>query len=388
MDRARDALLSLFADSVGWVSGLLDWIQDHPRLLGIAGVLAVPAALFWLWMYAKRVTMDRPHHRLMVKTFLIGMFSVFPVLWINYVLVHFLGFDTNVFIYQNVAHRAYFWVFFAFMIVAVNEELAKHFIVRHVDYKRREFNRIADGIEFSVAAALGFAFVENITYFIMARNMYEVLSPEFVQVVIFRSLGSMLAHTIFSGFYGYYYGRARFVGVRKDLTPKRVWNFQIGTTTFKHARRLRDLLLWRKSVHLEKDLVGRLHEQQLVAQGLFIAMFLHSVYNFLLEYGKVYLTVPLIAIEYMFIVRELHKDRNLDLHLFSRGGTSVVSRITEDGELFIEDPEVNKMLQRWDEYGLKQAAIPSRLREQAKKSSQWEGHPAEEAREQEIHKHS
>jgi RsiW-degrading membrane proteinase PrsW (M82 family) len=67
-----------------------------------------------------------------------------------------------------------------------------------------EFDEWYDGILYGVMIGLGFAFIENIFYFI---NLYPV---EGGSIIILRSLLSMPAHALECGIMGYFLGKAKF----------------------------------------------------------------------------------------------------------------------------------------------------------------------------------
>lgn len=77
--------------------------------------------------------------------------------------------------------------------------------------KEVEFDEHSDGIVFAAAAALGFAFVENIFYFATSSPITWLT----------RSLMAVPAHVLFAVFWGEALGRAKFVpGTSKSV----VWN--------------------------------------------------------------------------------------------------------------------------------------------------------------------
>jgi len=92
------------------------------------------------------------------------------------------------------------------MIVGVIEEYMKHLSVRATDDDK--FMNIDDAIEYSIIAALGFAFIENIMYFYFIW-IHQGVDALFISF-IFRSIFSTFAHILFSGIYGYFYGIAHF----------------------------------------------------------------------------------------------------------------------------------------------------------------------------------
>ena len=115
----------------------------------------------------------------------------------------------------------------SFIIIAPAEELLKFFAVKKWIYKSIEFDEVMDGIVYTVSASLGFATVENIIY---------VLSHG-IGVGIARAFLAIPGHAFFGALMGYYIGLAKF--------------------------------------HKEK-------ENSLIFKGVFFAIFLHGLYNFLL----------------------------------------------------------------------------------------------------------
>ena len=62
-----------------------------------------------------------------------------------------------------------------------------------------------DGIVYAVAAALGFATVENTLYAFLLGD----------DVILYRAFTATLAHVGFSGLLGYHFGKARFAPTRQ-----------------------------------------------------------------------------------------------------------------------------------------------------------------------------
>ena len=91
-----------------------------------------------------------------------------------------------------------------FVVVGLGEELAKFAAVYLAVWGSRHFNEIMDGIVYSVAAALGFATVENVVY---ATAFGLEIAPA-------RAFLASLAHASFSGVMGFYLGWARIFAAR------------------------------------------------------------------------------------------------------------------------------------------------------------------------------
>lgn len=320
---------------------------SQSTLMFIGAMLLLPPIIFSAWLVLRRHSMNCAHQKLMIRTFCTGMLFVIPALIAVYVIGRLLGIEPNSFIRENLATKSFWVVLVAFASVGLIQEVAKHFVVYTVDYRRREFNRVVDGIEFAIAAALGFSFAENLAYFAItyAHGMLDA------HLVVARILESVFAHMIFSGFYGYYDGRARFAGIHHPSATHHLKTIHHGGR--QHAERLVDLFMWKEEVRLERDEEAEHEEHHLIAEGLAVAVTLHATFNVLLEFGMAYLAIPLIALEFAVVLKQIHSKHNAAVHLFSRGGTSIVSRVTHEGELEIHDPHVKEILERWDARGHK-----------------------------------
>jgi RsiW-degrading membrane proteinase PrsW (M82 family) len=90
---------------------------------------------------------------------------------------------------------------FVFVIVApIVEESLKFSAVYFTVYRDEEFDEPVDGIVYAVAAALGFATIENILYVLEGG----------IAVGIIRAIASVPAHALFSSIWGYALGLAKF----------------------------------------------------------------------------------------------------------------------------------------------------------------------------------
>jgi len=182
---------------------MIDILASPIEFILTAIVLAVVPFGVWLVIFFRKHPVDR---KFAILTTLGGMAAVAPIWLYQWLLRKHDHLDVFEAIRElDIEKKAIF--FLTFVVVAIIEEQAKHWIVVWVDSKRKTWRGVADSIEFSVLAALGFAFVENIIYFIgiLKFDGYEALLIPF----IFRSLFSAFAHVFFSGVYGYHYGIAQ-----------------------------------------------------------------------------------------------------------------------------------------------------------------------------------
>lgn len=162
--------------------------MDSLRLLIIAITPAI--ALGLAAYYTDRF--DREPLRLLMKSFLFGMLSVFPIIIVEKILMS-LNF------FSGLLASAYF----AFIVAGFTEEFFKREVVLRVVYNHKEFNEKLDGIIYAVFAALGFATVENIMYVLVSysANPYVGLS---------RGIFSVPAHVLMGVTMGYYLSLAKF----------------------------------------------------------------------------------------------------------------------------------------------------------------------------------
>ncbi len=179
-----------------------------------------------------------------------------------------------------------------FMIVGMLEELTKHLVLRFSDEEK--IHSVGEAIQFSVVVALGFAFVENIQYFSNIGNMSLFSAPEFMMLVVLRSIVSVGAHVSFSAILGYFYGMAKFA---HTIYQQEVLE-----------RRHPIIEKMHQCLHLKGEVL--FHEQKLM-EGVLLAMVLHGVYNSLLEFGYVGLALPMVGLMLCIVVALLHHKKLL-----------------------------------------------------------------------------
>lgn len=309
---------TLLGDFFFWINSILTWAIEHPGLLVFLLTGALIPAIFWLWLYYRQVYMNKEDKKWMVITFFCGILAVLPVLGINYILKTFANFELINFIEDATLSQRIPLVILGFMIMGGLEEYAKFTIVRKVNDKQEAFNRIADGIEYAIAGALGFAYIENVAYFAVAAQAYSqgpvnfiglMSNSTFIQIVIARNIGTMLVHTLFSGFMGYYYGKAKILGLKAEISEKKKLRQYLLIHGVK-ARIKRLRMIWDnrkfpvpRAIHIKQD--------ELIAEGLAVAIILHAAYNSFLHLEISYLIAPLIIGEFSLIMYELHLERNL-----------------------------------------------------------------------------
>lgn len=205
--------------------------------------------------------------------------------------------------------KAVYVSFWSAMMVGYLEEYSKHLVVRFQG--DHAVNSIDTAIQYSIAVGLGFAFIENIIYFLNriwlapcsaqeialqqclldpATNQYVHQAGVVLVPYIFRSLLSTVAHVTFSGIFGYYYGVAHFASYElKQRSKTGFWSALYLLMGAKRSAVFHTLKMF---------------------QGLLIAMVVHGLFDFVLDQEKTYLTVPILFCGVTYLLYLLRKKEN------------------------------------------------------------------------------
>lgn len=177
-----------------------------------------------------------------------------------------------------------------FVIVGMLEEFIKHLVLRFADDEK--ILSIDDALEYSIIVALGFVFVENVLYLdkILSGSPSAFMLGLFV---LLRSTISVLAHVCFSAIFGYFYGIARF--------SKQLYQEEQIHNQHPILHRLHQIF------HLRGETL--FHEEKML-EGMLIAMILHAIFNSLLEYEQIAVTVPLLFMLLIYILTLFHKKQS------------------------------------------------------------------------------
>jgi len=226
----------------------------------VSALLALIPAAIWM------VFLIREHkkRRYQVLIFVLSIFSVVPVFALQYFLNLFPQFDIVDFI-QSQIHNQNLNYIVLFIAVGVVEEIVKQSIVRMIDRKYLLIQTINDSIRYSLVAALAFSFAENIFYIFNIYSAFGV--KQLIIAYLFRSIFTTAAHLMFSGYFGYYYGIAKF-----------------SINIVEQSR-------WTGKKHLLSNILARIlnisriqaFKETMILKGLFFAIILHAAFNFLLQ---------------------------------------------------------------------------------------------------------
>jgi RsiW-degrading membrane proteinase PrsW (M82 family) len=157
----------------------------------------VVALLFFFWVKDRY---ERDPLKYLLITLGAGVVSAIPV-----VVVEMLWVLPS---YEISALTTGELAFVTFVAVGLTEEFFKALAFFIPVYWSKHFNEPYDGIMYGVAAALGFAGIENVMYVLMGG----------VPAAFIRAITAVPAHAMFGLFIGYFAGRAKFAK-RKWVKP-------------------------------------------------------------------------------------------------------------------------------------------------------------------------
>ena len=154
-------------------------------ILVINIILAALPAVYLLVRFYKSDRQKQEPKSLILKTFIIGFFSVIPA----------AALEIFISVFAPQSGTRLFRLFEAFIVAGCVEEGIKLLTVRLSVWHNRNFDEVMDGIVYTVTASLGFAFFENIFY-----------SSGPLSVLLLRGVTAVPLHAIASGTMGFYLG--------------------------------------------------------------------------------------------------------------------------------------------------------------------------------------
>ncbi len=155
----------------------------------------LPSALLLMY-FIKQDRFPEPTH-LLVKTFLFGVFSVVPVLILEFVLI-----VTTVIPAGDTVLKP---ILSAFLVAGFSEELFKFLILHLYCARKRDFDEPMDAVVYGVVASLGFACLENVGY-VMGGGLW---------VAVVRAITAVPAHAAMGALMGYFYAQQHFGEARR-----------------------------------------------------------------------------------------------------------------------------------------------------------------------------
>ncbi|MDP3975645.1 MAG: PrsW family glutamic-type intramembrane protease [bacterium] len=267
-------------------------------------LLACLPALAWTFVYRQLDKRDpEPYKAIAFSTFL-GLVATLPVFALQFFFTYFP--DLNlVSLLQTTFNSTISFSLVFLIFVAVIEETVKAIAFIYAAQRfEHVFNQIVDGIIYAAAIGLGFALAENVYYFFRAYESFGY-SSNFFAIFTIRSLGTMLAHTFFTGVFGFYFARAYFAPfVDEGSKQERLWH-NLGYN-LSHAIRLHATFFHLLPAEKRESFNFSIKRNVMVLEGFIMAVFLHLVYNFLIKvelFGQhfTFLIVPALFISAWYL---------------------------------------------------------------------------------------
>lgn len=241
-------------------------------------VLSFIPSLFWLFFYyyySPRFTTPR---RFLLILFFLGMLSAVVAALVErevfQILPDFIVETFGKYFFGDSPYQVSdVFILFAlmFLFVAPVEEFFKFSVIGlAVKKKPKYLNQIIDGIKFGVVVGLGFAVVENGIYFY--QPIVEEQNLALLKLILLRLFVSTLAHSLYTGIMGYYFGLARFY---------------------------------------------KLYGRHFLIEGFFFAVFIHAIFNFFLLANLGAFSIAVLIIMLLLMFKWYQDRRNLEFYVAS-----------------------------------------------------------------------
>jgi RsiW-degrading membrane proteinase PrsW (M82 family) len=280
-------------------------------MIGIAILASLSPGLGWLFFWYKKDYLEPEPKHMVLLAFVRGFLYATPLVAIFYVYPMFEGRMTILEVFRT-------WPMYVAMPLSVlllayfEEWLKAKSALKTGKLVGMEFDQVVDGMVYAIATGLGFAVCENIFYFTAALSYFDVYSWQFAGIVAFRSLGTMLAHAMFSGVFGLFWGHAF---CSKGVSPLHSYSTRKFLKSIPQALRFHVFF----GHILQSRTSTRKHESAVVVcEGLLLATLLHVVHNLLVTLevmGKMLtpLIAPMLVGLVAFLAYQFKKPKNVEI---------------------------------------------------------------------------
>lgn len=227
-------------------------------LSAIAAIVPMTAYLIIIWAFDKY---DREPFKLVLANYLWGALGAILLAIIGSLLI-------STFFSFFIQDERSFGLFGAIVVAPFVEEITKGLFLL-LTVTNRKFDNITDGIVYGGAIGLGFGMTENFFYFISNATSF----PDWIVVVIIRTLFSAVMHCVSTATFGAFLGYAKFksgskryflplVGIILAMLIHASWNSSISFSStalfgflFMILTVLVFIIVFTISVSKEKDLI-------------------------------------------------------------------------------------------------------------------------------------
>lgn len=190
---------------------MASYINFNSYFLIFAFLAGVIPTLFWLWFWLQEDKKKPEPTRMIMKTFIIGGFSVVVALILEQLVTSgdnsFLNDIESAWLFKS----GWFYLLtisFPLIIWALIEEIVKYFSAYVSAFKNRNFDEPVDAMIYLITASLGFAAVENFLFLLNVIMGENVGNDIFLMTGNLRFLGATILHTVSSAVLGAFIGFA------------------------------------------------------------------------------------------------------------------------------------------------------------------------------------
>jgi len=289
-------------------------LENPILLLGISLIAAGIPAFVWLYILFNKNSKSK---WIIAIIFGLGCLTAPFLLGVQFAWEKFPQFNLASFIETTVTTQSTRYVLL-FVLFGAMEEIVKHYVICSVDKRTILIKTIGDSIRYSLAAALGFSFAENVYY--LYQFWPQISIGELAGMYIFRSIFTACAHMIFSGIFGYYYGIGKF---SIDITKQQQLIGESSRATRSIAR-------------IFNISLSHAYQQEMVLKGLSLAIILNVIYNYLLQFNIIIPIIIFVVIGYLYLQYLLNRKAG---HLILATDISTKQRSTiakKDEDIVIE----------------------------------------------------
>lgn len=253
---------------------------QNPILLLILSSLiaAIPAAIWLIILFTK----TNQSKKTISLVFGLGCLTAPALLGLQYVWDIFPRFNLAALIENGIQSQSSMYIAM-FVLFGAMEEIIKMYVITAVDKKTVYIKTVNDTIRYSLAAALGFSFTENIYY--LYEFSRSISFGDLATMYMFRSIFTASAHMIFSGLFGYYYAMGKF---SIEITKQKKISHESSIIT-----RIISILFAIPE--------SQANQQKSVLKGLFLAIFLHATYNYILQLGYIFPVIIFVIVMAIYL---------------------------------------------------------------------------------------
>lgn len=259
--------------------------NDLTLLWSKNGIIVIFITLIptFIWLYFL-FSDDKKRKSVMAAIFAGGIMTVIPLLLMQKLFASFPCTNFLEMIPDKVPSIVLASVIITFILAGL-EEVFKQFILRFVDEKYLLVQTVNDSVKFSMVAALGFSFMENVyPYFfrVVASGQYK----ELMSMFLLRSIVTSAMHITVSGIFGYHYGVSKFA---IDFREQSNWE----------GNKLYFAKFLNKYFGVAQS---KAYKEQRIFYGLLLSMGIHGIFNNLAGFGYIAPALVLVIASFIYLI--------------------------------------------------------------------------------------